>query len=388
MTTALDDLDRAFADAHDRRGHRDQSSWRAVAQRAETRQAPRTRPAGPAQERDTAPLGHRRPARHPQRSRPPHRVHRRVQQRRRPGEPARRTATPPAAAHPVRAGHQRRHRPRRRRRARRTRSTRCATSATSTSTPDNLRRATARVVNATLAARDPALWGSGTACASDSKRFGSWSGNLMTEWHARYGGPGVMIYWHVETRTSLCVYSQLKICSSTEVAAMIEGVLRHGTDARRSTATTSTPTAQSAVGFAFTHLLGFRLLPRLKNIGSQRLYRPDGTERRLAAAEPRADPADPLGPHRPAVRPDGQVRDRAAAAHRRGRGDPAPLHPPRPPAPHLRRARRARPRGQDRLRRRLPALSRPAPGDQRRAAGRRELELRPTTPSSTARTAN
>jgi TnpA family transposase len=22
--------------------------------------------------------------------------------------------------------------------------------------------------------------------------------NLMTEWHARYGGKGIMIYWHVE----------------------------------------------------------------------------------------------------------------------------------------------------------------------------------------------
>ena len=32
----------------------------------------------------------------------------------------------------------------------------------------------------------------------------------------------------------------------------------------------------SVVAFAFSHLLGFRLLPRLKNIGSARLYRPAG----------------------------------------------------------------------------------------------------------------
>ena len=37
-----------------------------------------------------------------------------------------------------------------------------------------------------------------TACASDSKKFGAWDQNLMTEWHARYGGKGTMIYWHVE----------------------------------------------------------------------------------------------------------------------------------------------------------------------------------------------
>ncbi|WP_234375870.1 transposase [Streptomyces sp. CB01373] len=97
-------------------------------------------------------------------------------------------------------------------------------------TVDNLRAAVTRLVNATFAARDTAWWGRGTACASDSKKFGSWSSNFMTEYHARYGGNGVMIYWHVE-RKNLCVYSQLKSCSSSEVAAMIEGLLRHCTDA-------------------------------------------------------------------------------------------------------------------------------------------------------------
>ena len=97
-------------------------------------------------------------------------------------------------------------------------------------TRENLRAAVTTVVNATLEARDPAWWGEATSTASDSKRFASWDSNLMTEFHARYGGYGVMIYWHVE-RGRLCVYSQLKSCSSSEVAAMIEGLLRHGTEA-------------------------------------------------------------------------------------------------------------------------------------------------------------
>jgi TnpA family transposase len=94
----------------------------------------------------------------------------------------------------------------------------------------------------------------------------------MTEWHARYGGPGVMIYWHVE-RKSVCIYSQLKTCSASEVAAMIEGVLRHctSTEVERNYVDTH---GASVVGFAFSHLLGFALLPRLNNIGSSRLYRP------------------------------------------------------------------------------------------------------------------
>jgi TnpA family transposase len=54
--------------------------------------------------------------------------------------------------------------------------------------------------------------------------------------------------------------SQLKSCSSSEVAAMIEGLLRHGTDAGIGANYTDTHGA-SLVGFAFTELLGFKLLP-------------------------------------------------------------------------------------------------------------------------------
>ncbi|MGX1114871.1 TnpA family transposase [Streptomyces ambofaciens] len=142
-------------------------------------------------------------------------------------------------------------------------------------TVDNLRAAVTRLVNGTFAARDAAWWGQGTACASDSKKFRSWSSNFMTEYHARYSGNGVMIYWHVEKK-NVCIYSQLKSCSSSEVAAMIEGLLRHCTDAEIETNYVDTHGA-SVVGFAFTELLNFRLLPRLKNIGSIRLYRPDDT---------------------------------------------------------------------------------------------------------------
>jgi hypothetical protein len=68
---------------------------------------------------------------------------------------------------------------------------------------DALRDAIARVVNATFAVRQTTIWGHGsTTCASDSKKFGAWDQNLMTEWHIRYGGRGVMIYWHVEHKSA------------------------------------------------------------------------------------------------------------------------------------------------------------------------------------------
>ncbi|QOI95902.1 Tn3 family transposase [Aeromonas salmonicida] len=136
-----------------------------------------------------------------------------------------------------------------------------------------LRNAIGQVANAIFTARNPSIWGDGTtSCASDSKKFGSWDQNLMTEWHIRYGGRGVMIYWHVEKK-STCIYSQLKRCSSSEVASMIEGVLRHCTDMEIDRQYVDSH-GQSEVAFAFSHLLGFDLLPRLKAIASQKLYRP------------------------------------------------------------------------------------------------------------------
>ena len=137
-----------------------------------------------------------------------------------------------------------------------------------------LRQAIVVVANGTLAARQPAIWGTGTtACASDAKHFGAWDQNLTTQWHVRYGGRGVMIYWHVE-RKSLCIHSQLKSPSSSEVAAMIEGVLHHCTQMEVDRQYVDSH-GQSTVGFAFCRLLGFQLLPRLKALGRQKLYRPD-----------------------------------------------------------------------------------------------------------------
>lgn len=137
---------------------------------------------------------------------------------------------------------------------------------------DNLRAAIRHVANAILKVRHPEIWGADTtACASDAKKFGAWDQNLLTEWHIRYRGPGIMVYWHVEKK-SLCIYSQVKRCSSSEVAAMIEGVLRHCTD-MEITKNYVDSHGQSEVAFAFCHLLGFQLMPRLKGIGRQKLYR-------------------------------------------------------------------------------------------------------------------
>lgn len=141
-------------------------------------------------------------------------------------------------------------------------------------TKEQMREAIAKVNNATFAIRLEKIWGDVTvSVASDSKKFGAWAQNLMVEHHIRYGGRGVMIYWHVE-KNSACIYSQLKSCSSSEVSAMIEGVLRHCTDMQVEKQFVDSH-GQSEVAFGFTHLLGFQLMPRLKRIHVQKLYLPN-----------------------------------------------------------------------------------------------------------------
>lgn len=59
-----------------------------------------------------------------------------------------------------------------------------------------------------------------------------------------------------------------------EVASMIEGVIHHCTEMEVDRQYVDSH-GQSTVAFAFCRLLGFQLLPRLKAIHSQRLYRPE-----------------------------------------------------------------------------------------------------------------
>jgi TnpA family transposase len=139
--------------------------------------------------------------------------------------------------------------------------------------PEALRNAIARVAKAIVRIRAPHIWGEGTtACASDSKPFGTRDQHLLTEWHVRYGRPGIMVYWHVEKR-SVCIYSQLKTVSSSEVAAMLEGLFRHGTEMTVEKTYVDSH-GQRTVAFAFCHLLNFQLLPRLKGIHRQQRSRP------------------------------------------------------------------------------------------------------------------
>jgi len=137
--------------------------------------------------------------------------------------------------------------------------------------PTNVRLAIREVINAVIGIRDPKIFGTATTTvACDSKKLNAWDQNLINEWHGRYKGHGIMVYWHVDTN-ALCIYSQSKTCTSSEVGAMIKGVLEHSTEMDLNSAYVDTH-GQSTIGFGTCWLLHFKILPRLKNIHKQKLY--------------------------------------------------------------------------------------------------------------------
>jgi TnpA family transposase len=140
--------------------------------------------------------------------------------------------------------------------------------------PESLKHIIRKLVNATIAIRDKQIWGEIiNSFASDSTKFAAWSENLMTEYHIRYQGYGIMAYWHVDKK-ALCISSQIIKCGASEIAAMLAGIIHHATNAKVENHSTDTH-GQSLVAFAFAYLLGIDLRPRIKGIGRIKLYKAD-----------------------------------------------------------------------------------------------------------------
>ena len=132
-----------------------------------------------------------------------------------------------------------------------------------------LREAIRALVNKVLKLRSYKIWGNITAVASDGKQFPSWDQNLMAFSNPHYKKRGIMVYWHVE-RKSVCIFSQVKSSNSSEVAAMIKGLLQHATNIEIDKNYVDSA-GQSEIAFAVSHFLGIDLLPRLKRIKHEKL---------------------------------------------------------------------------------------------------------------------
>ena len=87
--------------------------------------------------------------------------------------------------------------------------------------------------------------------------------NLLAEYHIRYGGYGGIGYYHVSDNY-IARFSHFIPCGVWEAVYIIEGLLRNDSDIQPDTIHADTQ-GQSLPVFGVAALLGFELLPRIRN---------------------------------------------------------------------------------------------------------------------------
>ena len=96
--------------------------------------------------------------------------------------------------------------------------------------------------------------------------------NLIAEFHMRYSRKGGIAYHHV-ANNYIALFSTFIPCGVWEAVAIIEGLLKNKSDVQPKISQADTQ-GQSTVVFALAYLLGFKLMPRIRNWKDLKLFRP------------------------------------------------------------------------------------------------------------------
>ncbi len=140
-------------------------------------------------------------------------------------------------------------------------------------TEEKLDQAIKTVINAYAQCPLPKLWGSGKHASADGTRWNLYEQNLLSEYHVRYGGYGGIGYYHVSD-TYIALFSHFIPCGVWEAVYILDGLLKNRSDIQPDTIHGDTQ-AQSTPVFGLSHLLGFDLMPRIRNWKKLDFYRPD-----------------------------------------------------------------------------------------------------------------
>jgi TnpA family transposase len=119
----------------------------------------------------------------------------------------------------------------------------------------------------------PTFWGKGTSAAADGTKYDLYEQNLLSEYHIRYGGYGGIAYHHVAD-SYIALFSHFIPCGTWEAVYIIDGLLKNSSLIQPKTLHADTQ-GQSTPVFALSHLLGIKLMPRIRNWKDLTFYRPD-----------------------------------------------------------------------------------------------------------------
>lgn len=137
---------------------------------------------------------------------------------------------------------------------------------------DTYAKALAEIVNHHHRLEFAAHWGDGTTSSSDGQRFKAGGvGEAIGSVNARYGNePGATFSTHVSDQYAPF---HITLISATvrDATHVLDGLLYHESDLRIEEHYTDTAGFTDHV-FALCHLLGFRFVPRIRNLADTRLY--------------------------------------------------------------------------------------------------------------------
>ena len=134
-------------------------------------------------------------------------------------------------------------------------------------------RALVDLINAYHQCALPKLWGTGKTAAADGTKIEVYRENLFSEYHVRYGSDGGIAYYHISD-LYVALFSHFITCGTWEGIHIIDGLLKNKSTVQPDTLHADTQ-GQSTTVFAMSHLLGIKLMPRIRNWKGLTLYRPE-----------------------------------------------------------------------------------------------------------------
>lgn len=140
---------------------------------------------------------------------------------------------------------------------------------------EGLDREMKRIIDTYYRCELPHVWGSAKVASADGTMQELHSGNLMTEYHVRYGRFGGIAFHYVSS-LYIALVSHFIPCGAWEGIYLIDAYLHNTSLVQPDTIHTDTQ-GQSAPIFGMAYLLGINLMPRIRNWRSITLYRPEHT---------------------------------------------------------------------------------------------------------------
>ena len=139
-------------------------------------------------------------------------------------------------------------------------------------TAETLDAASADIANAYNSTSLAHIWGHPKIPAVDGTQYELLNESLLAEYHIRYGGYGAIAF-RLVSDTYIALFSHFIGCGVWEGAYLIQALMENKSDIQPDTIHGDTQ-SQNLPIFGLAHLLGVKLMPRIRGFKHLRFYRP------------------------------------------------------------------------------------------------------------------